>query len=108
MHMEQAGCIVLARQLQCPAGEIDIVVREGDTLVFVEVRMRASTYCGGAAASVDSGKQRRLIRAARWCLGRLTRQHFGGVVPPCRFDVVAFEPAGMHWYRDAIRPGQDK
>ncbi len=106
--LQAGGCVILARQLQCVAGEIDLVVRDADTLVFVEVRARASSRFGGAAASVGPGKQRRLILAARWCLASLTHRYFGGIAPPCRFDVVAFEPSGVRWYRDAMRPVQDK
>jgi len=107
-HLERAGCVVLARQLRCPAGELDLVVRDGTLLVFVEVRQRASSRYGGAAASVTPAKQRRVLRAARWFLAELVRQHFGGVTPYCRIDVLAFEPSGLIWHHDAFRLTQDK
>jgi putative endonuclease len=107
-HLERAGCVVLARQLRCPAGELDLVVRDGTLLVFVEVRQRASSRYGGAAASVTPAKQRRVLRAARWFLAELVRRHFGGVTPYCRIDVLAFEPSGLIWHHDAFRLTQDK
>lgn len=65
-------------------GELDLVMRDGGTLVFVEVRYRASEDFGGAAASVTPAKQRRLIRAAT----RYLAAHRAYAQLPCRFDVV--------------------
>ncbi len=107
-HLERAGCVVLARQLRCPAGELDLVVRDGSLLVFVEVRQRTSSHYGGASASVTPAKQRRILRAARWFLGELVRRHFSGTTPYCRVDVLAFEPSGLVWHRDAFRLTRDK
>lgn len=107
-HLQRAGCLVLGRQLHCPAGELDLVVREGAVLVFVEVRQRTSARFGGASASVTSDKQRRILRAARWFLNALVQQHFDGITPYCRIDVLAFEPAGLIWHRDAFRLTLDK
>ena len=74
-------------------GEIDLILRDetDGTLVFVEVRARASTAQGGAAASVNAGKQRRLIYAAQHYL--LTWR----ALPPCRFDVVAVDGEEIEW-----------
>lgn len=85
------GWVPLARNVRCRAGEIDLVMRHADTLVFVEVRARASRSRGGAAASVTHAKRRRVLRAAQWwLLGR-----YGDAAwPPCRFDVVAFDDDG--------------
>lgn len=107
-HLQRAGCVVLGRQLHCPAGELDLVVRDGSMLVFVEVRQRTSVCFGGASASVTSDKQRRILRAARWFLNALVQQHFGGITPYCRIDVLAFEPEGLIWHRDAFRLTLDK
>ena len=62
--LQAAGCRLLERQLRCPLGELDLVMRDGDTLVFVEVRYRASADYGGGAESVDRAKRRKLVRAA--------------------------------------------
>lgn len=99
-HLQAAGLRLVERNYRTPGrggGEIDLVMRDRDgTLVFVEVRRRASPAFGGAAASVGGVKQRRLIFAARHYLMRL------GSPPPCRFDVVAVEPGGIEWLKAAF------
>jgi putative endonuclease len=90
---------LVARNVVCRGGEIDLVMRERDgALVFVEVRARAQRHYGGAAASIGWQKRQRLVRAARHYLA--TRV---SVVPACRFDVVAFEAGRLVWLRDAFR-----
>lgn len=106
--VRQAGCQLLGRQLTCPLGELDLVVREGTHLVFIEVRQRTSRCFGGAAASVSTAKQQRFLRAAQWWLPTLVRRHFERQMPTYRLDVIAFEPDGAVWYRDAVRLSQDK
>lgn len=96
------GLRLLARNLSCPLGEIDLVMRDGDLLVFVEVRARRSSRYGGAAASIGPDKRRRLRRAARFFLPMLARKHWHGIEPACRFDVVALEPDGPVWLRHAL------
>lgn len=98
-HLAMHGCTLMARNARYPEGELDLVVRERDVVVFVEVRMRSSTAYGGAASSVDRFKQKRLMRAAQhWLL-----QHFGERWPACRFDVVTVGGDGtIHWIRDAF------
>lgn len=99
------GLHLLARNLRCRAGEIDLVARDGPTLVFIEVRFRRSRRFGGAIASVGRHKRLRLIRAARYFLPELCRHHFGGQLPPCRFDVVGFEGGRLCWIRHAFSLG---
>ena len=98
-HLIAAGCRLLARNARYRDGELDLVVREGATVVFVEVRLRTSARYGGAAASVDVFKQKRLARAAqRWLL-----EHCGERWPACRFDVVSMDGSGtIDWIRDAF------
>lgn len=103
--LEQAGCRLLGRQLKCPFGELDLVVQLRNLLIFVEVRARSRADFGGAAASVTPVKQRKLLLTAQWWLPSLTKQHFQGHTPPCRIDVIAFEPAQVFWCRDAVRIG---
>ncbi|GAA0780126.1 YraN family protein [Castellaniella ginsengisoli] len=103
-HLETCGIRILAANLNCRAGEIDLVAREDALLLFIEVRERRNPAFGGAAASVNRTKQARIVRAARHFLPRLTRLHFGGAAPACRFDVVAFDADGPRWIRDAFRP----
>jgi len=103
--LRRAGLVLLARNLACRAGELDLVMREGDVLVFVEVRSRGSARYGGAAASVGHAKQQRLRRAAQRFLPELARRHWGAALPRCRFDVVAEEAGGLRWLPGAF--GQD-
>ncbi len=99
-HLQAAGLRLLARNYRTPGrggGEIDLILRAPDgTLVFAEVRQRTSTAHGGAAASVGATKQRRIVFAARHYLMRLSAP------PPCRFDVVVVEPAGLQWLQGAF------
>jgi putative endonuclease len=102
--------VLVARNVHCRGGELDLVMRERDgTLVFVEVRARTWRGYGGAAASVGWHKQQRILRAARHFLAAgaaAAGESAGGRghgVPPCRFDVVAFESGRLEWLRDAFR-----
>ena len=99
-HLLAAGLKLLARNYRTPGrggGEIDLVMRDaGGTLVFVEVRQRASRSFGGAAASISATKRRRIVFAARHYLMRSTQQ------PPCRFDVVSVEGDAVEWLRAAF------
>ena len=84
---------------RCRFGEIDLILNEGGTLVFVEVRLRTRSTFGGAAASIDARKQRKLLSAAQLYLADRAQR-------PCRFDVVLLEqvdPPRLEWIRDAIR-----
>lgn len=98
--IEAQGLRVEARNFRCRSGEIDIVAQDGDTLVFVEVRSRSHDRQGGAAASVDLRKQRRLIRAAEYYLLRHPDQRHR----PCRFDVIALDAdRDANWIRNAFQ-----
>ena len=106
-HLQQAGLRLQVANYRTPGrggGEIDLVMRDVDgTLVFVEVRHRATASHGGAGASISATKQRRIIFAAKHYLMRLNTP------PPCRFDVVliegkldAVEPPRIEWLRSAF------
>jgi putative endonuclease len=84
--LERAGYRVAARNFRCPAGEIDLVVSRGPTLVFVEVRSRRGDRFGSGLESVDARKRRRLCRAAAAYLQRLPE-----APRAVRFDVVAID-----------------
>ena len=96
--LERKGLRVLECNYRCRLGEIDLVARDGVTTVFVEVRRRASSAFGGAAASITRAKRLRLVKAARHYLSRL------GTFPPCRFDALLIEgdPPRIEWIRDAF------
>ena len=98
-RLQDRGLLLLQCNYRAPGGEIDIIARDGDTLVFVEVRCRSSGAVGGAAASVDARKRARIVRAARHFLcaaGAAWAQS------PCRFDVVAVEGLRWRWIRGAF------
>jgi len=98
-HLRDAGLRLVARNYRTPGrggGEIDLVMRDGATLVFVEVRRRGRADFGGAAASIGSAKRRRLVFAARLFLLRYPAP------PPCRFDVVAVQEGRLQWLRAAF------
>lgn len=102
-HLQRAGLVLVernyrvARGPRARGGEVDLILRERDgTLVFVEVRARRDSGHGGAAASVGSAKQRRIVHAAHHYLMRLAAP------PPCRFDVVALDGDRIEWLRGAF------
>jgi putative endonuclease len=95
-HLTSAGLRPVERNYHCPAGEIDLVMRERDTLVFVEVRARRSGAFGSAAESIDARKRRRLLATAEHYLQ--SRRHRG----PVRFDVVALTGTQLDWLPNAI------
>ncbi|OYV47423.1 MAG: YraN family protein [Candidimonas sp.] len=103
--LEAAGVLIVGQNLRCKAGEIDLIGLDRTVLVFIEVRHRHDSRHGGAAASVNRAKQQRLIRSAHYFLPALGRQHFGGAVPVCRFDVVTVEPMGINWIKQAFTIG---
>jgi putative endonuclease len=95
--LEGRGLRLLSRNYRCRQGEIDLVMREADTLVFVEVRFRRSDRFGTAAETVDVHKQRRLAAAASHYLQRHPTRL------PCRFDVLAVSGGDrVDWIKDAF------
>lgn len=97
------GFTVVAANVSYKLGELDLVMRDGDSLVFVEVRYRRDDRFGGGAASVDWRKCRKLVRAAQLFL----LKHPAWADSPCRFDVVEADgdpdAPRLHWLRDAFR-----
>jgi putative endonuclease len=91
------GLTPVTRNWRCRFGEIDLIMQDGATRVFVEVRLRSRSDFGGAAASVTPAKQRKLLAAARQYLTTLKS------IPPCRFDVVALTgDAAPDWIQNAF------
>jgi putative endonuclease len=96
--LERQGLTILARNYRCRLGEIDLIARDLEATVFVEVRSRASSSFGGAAASITAAKRQRLLKAARHYISRQR------TVPQCRFDALLIEgdPPRIEWLRDAF------
>lgn len=96
-HLEQQGLRRVAQNYRCKGGEIDLIMQANDgTVVFVEVRSRSSAEFGGALASITPAKQRKILLAAQHYLQQFRQ------LPPCRFDVVAFEGEALTWIPDAF------
>lgn len=98
-YLEARGLAILERNWRRRCGELDLVARDGDSLVFVEVRLRRRGDFGGAAASITAAKRSRMVAAAGLYLARLQR------TPPCRFDAVlldALDPARIEWLRNIV------
>lgn len=97
-YLEKQGLILLERNYRSPRGEIDLVVEDGDTLVFVEVRYRNNARFGGPLASVDWRKQQKLTACAHHYLAHHPSNR------PVRFDVVALDGSKQpQWIRDAFQ-----
>ena len=94
------GLSWVASNYRCRLGEIDLIMRHGSYLVFVEVRARASLRFGGAVASVTRSKQQKLVRTASLYL----QKHKLYDKQPVRFDVLSIEgvPPRVSWIQDAF------
>ncbi len=107
--LQKAGLRLLERNFRCRFGEIDLIMREGSVLVFVEVRHRSSARFGSAAESVTPRKLQRLLAAARVYLGR--HAEFGDC--PMRFDLFGIDGASgkadplIQWHREIITGEQE-
>ena len=100
--LEGKGLRFIAANVTARGGEIDLIMKEGQITVFIEVRFRQSSHFGGAAASVTLAKQRKLLHTAHLWLAR----HNGSFdTVDCRFDVVAFTGNDIEWFKNAF--GED-
>ncbi|MBJ6415389.1 YraN family protein [Enterobacter hormaechei] len=100
--LEGKGLRFVAANVRGRGGEIDLIMKDGQTIVFVEVRYRQSSRFGGAAASVTLAKQQKLLQTAHLWLAR----HNGSFdTVDCRFDVVAFTGNAIDWLKNAF--GED-
>ncbi|QOJ23883.1 MAG: YraN family protein [Gammaproteobacteria bacterium] len=98
-YLQRQNLALVTQNYRCRFGEIDLIMRDGATLVFIEVRMRSNATFGGAAASITPAKQAKLLRTARHYLSQFTSE------PPCRFDALLL--SGNHgqeieWIKDAF------
>jgi putative endonuclease len=94
----EGGLKLLARNVRFRVGELDLIMQDHETIVFIEVRFRSPSRYGGAALSITSAKQQRLIRAAACWM----RQQFRGAEPASRFDVVALDGEAVGWIKGAF------
>ncbi len=103
--LKARGYSIEKRNFRCRTGELDLVARKADILVFVEVKARGPAALSSPAEAVNAGKRARMVKAATWYLAR-----FGSNPPACRFDVieVLLNPDGeptINHIPDAFRPG---
>lgn len=99
-YLQHQKLQLVQQNYQCKAGEIDLIMRDSGTLVFVEVKYRASSAFGGAIAAVTPAKQQKLLRASRWYLQQNNLSD-----TPCRLDVLAIDgqqPYQYQWIKNAI------
>lgn len=95
--LQRHGLTLVESNYRCRFGEIDLILNDGATLVFAEVRQRSRSDFGGAAASIDAHKQQRLILTAQHYLATLPR------IPPCRFDALLLDAEGkLEWVKSAF------
>ncbi len=97
--LENQGLCFIAANVRYRGGEIDLIMRDGQTLVFVEVRYRRSDRFGGAAASITLHKQQKLLRAAALWLNERDQSFASS---DCRFDVVAITGEQVEWLPNAF------
>jgi putative endonuclease len=98
-YLRARGVAIVARNFRTRHGEIDIVARDRNVLVFIEVRRRGSGAFGGAAASITARKRARLVLTAQAYLATLPKE------PPCRFDAILLDgpdPTAIEWQRDVF------
>lgn len=98
-YFQQQGLTLLQANYSCRFGEIDLILLDGDTHVFAEVRLRSGSAFGGAAASIDARKQAKIVRTAQHYLSSLQR------IPPCRFDAILMQSTDINrieWIKNAF------
>lgn len=98
-YLQKQHLTLLQQNYRCRFGEIDIIMRDDETLVFVEVRMRTNEAFGGAAASITPFKQSKLLRTARHYIAELN------VEPACRFDAILLtgnDGKTIEWIKNAF------
>lgn len=98
-YLQAQGLILLHQNYYCRFGEVDLIMQDQDTLVFIEVRYRKSSDFGGALASINQTKQRKIIKTASHYLTQLTSE------PYCRFDAIALNDTETKpiWVKDAFQ-----
>jgi len=100
-YLQQQGLKLLETNYRCRFGEIDLVMRDSKTLIFVEVRLRRNSMFGGAAYSINSSKQKKLIITAEHYL----QQHSTVTKLACRFDAILMDKTSttnLQWIQSAF------
>lgn len=98
-YLQKQGLKLIEQNYRGRFGEIDLIMQDGDTLVFIEVRLRRNTDFGGAAASIDIHKQKRIISTSQQYLSGLAH------IPACRFDAILMSDTqgkNAQWLKNAF------
>ena len=102
-YLQSQGLSLIEKNYHCRGGEVDLIMQEQDTLVFVEVKYRQSTHYGGAAAAVSAPKQKKIKHCVTFYLHQKGLNEYN---TPCRLDVVTLEgnlqEPQIHWFKNAF------
>ncbi|MEZ8825242.1 YraN family protein [Vibrio amylolyticus] len=103
-HLVGCGLTVIERNFTARCGEIDLIMKEGNTLVFIEVRYRESTHYGHAAETISASKVTKLLKTANYWL---CKKGLSVEQTDLRFDVIAIHQKGrqIEWIKNAITQG---
>ncbi|MEZ5582433.1 MAG: YraN family protein [Candidatus Competibacteraceae bacterium] len=100
-YLESQGLVLITRNFRCRLGELDLVMRDGPQLVFVEVRSRSNRDYGSPIETITPTKQKRLLRAAAYYLQKTA------CTAPCRFDVIGISSVNgidsVEWINNAFQ-----
>lgn len=97
-YLEQQGLVILKHNYRCRQGEIDLIARDKEYLVFVEVKYRSQSRAGYSLDAVNPAKQKKISKVARYFLA--AEYHCTEI--PCRFDVIGIDGGCLHWIKDAF------
>ena len=97
-YLKQQGLFILRYNYRCRFGEIDLIARDGEYLVFVEVKYRKDNSSGYSLAAVNPAKQKTICKVARYFL----TVEYHNVDIPCRFDVAGIDGDEIHWVKNAF------
>lgn len=102
-YLKSQGLTLVEKNYHCRGGEVDLIMQEQDTLVFVEVKYRQSTHFGGAVAAVSVAKQKKIKHCVTFYLHQMALNEYN---TPCRLDVVTLEgnisQPEIRWYKNAF------
>ena len=97
-YLEQQGLVILKHNYRCRQGEIDLIARDKEYLVFVEGKYRSQNRAGYSLDAVNPAKQKKISKVARYFLA--AEYHCTEI--PCRFDVIGIDGGCLHWIKDAF------
>ena len=97
-YLKGQGLFILKYNYRCRHGEIDLIARDNEYLVFIEVKYRKGNWSGRALEAVNFAKQKTICKVARYFLA----VEYHNVDIPCRFDVVGIDDKKVYWVKNAF------